>query len=67
MRRIFIIAGFVLMTFYTVGQNLHEQVQIRRTDYGVPHILGENLKAVSFGLAYAQLEDRGTKVIEPLL
>ena len=67
MRRIFIIAGFLLITFYTVGQNLHEQVQIRRTDYGVPHILGENLKAASFGLAYAQLEDRGAKVIEPLL
>ncbi len=46
---------------------LQEQVTIRRTAYGVPHILAENLRAVAFGLAYAECEDRGDRVILPLI
>jgi acyl-homoserine-lactone acylase len=40
------------------------QVEIRRTTHGVPHILAENLRAAAFALAYVQLEDHGTRVIE---
>ncbi|MFC2161800.1 hypothetical protein ACFLRX_09140, partial [Acidobacteriota bacterium] len=29
--------------------NLAQQVEITRTDYGVPHIQGDNLKAMAFG------------------
>jgi acyl-homoserine-lactone acylase len=32
-------------------------VEIRRTSYGVPHILAENLKAGAFGLAWVMMED----------
>ncbi|HEX2166127.1 MAG TPA: penicillin acylase family protein, partial [Longimicrobiales bacterium] len=46
---------------------LHElasAVEIRRTAYGVPHILAPDLRAAAFGLAYVQLEDHGVRIIE---
>jgi acyl-homoserine lactone acylase PvdQ len=43
---------------------LAAQVEIRRTHYGVPHILAENLRAAAFALAYVQLEDHGVRIIE---
>ena len=46
---------------------LADQVLIRRTEYGVPHVKGENLKAVAFGLAWCELEDYGERVIKPLI
>ena len=49
------------------GTLLVDQVTIRRTAFGVPHIIADNLKAVAFGLAYAELEDRGEHVILPLI
>jgi acyl-homoserine-lactone acylase len=42
------------------------QVEIRRTEYGVPHILAENVRAAAFALAYVQLEDHGTRIIEAM-
>jgi acyl-homoserine-lactone acylase len=42
---------------------LAQQVEIRRTEYGVPHILAENLRAAAFALAYVQLEDHGLPII----
>jgi acyl-homoserine-lactone acylase len=39
------------------------QVEIRRTAYGVPHILAENLRAAGFALAWVQLEDHGAGII----
>ncbi len=57
----------LLSTIQLFAQNLADKVTIRRTEYGVPHILGEDLKSVAFGLAYAEIEDRGEKVILPLL
>ncbi len=36
---------------------LASRVQIRRTEYGVPHIEGESLEAVAFGFGYCQAED----------
>ena len=47
--------------------NLADQVLIRRTEYGVPHIKADNLKAVAFGLAWCELEDYGERVIKPLI
>jgi acyl-homoserine-lactone acylase len=39
-----------------------DRVEIRRTAYGVPHILAEDLAALGFGLAWVQLEDYGDRV-----
>lgn len=46
---------------------LADQVTIRRTSYGVPHIKADNLRAAAFGLAYAEIEDYGDRVILPLI
>jgi acyl-homoserine lactone acylase PvdQ len=43
---------------------LAQQVEIRRTQHGVPHILAENLPAGAFALAWVQLEDHGPRIIE---
>jgi len=47
--------------------NLAQQVEIIRTDYGVPHIQGDNLKAMAFGMAWCQMEDYGATVAESLV
>ncbi len=44
-----------------------QRVEIRRTAYGVPHILAEDLGAVFFGLAYCHLEDYGERVVVGLV
>ena len=46
---------------------LATQVEIRRTEYGVPHIRGESLAAVAFGLAYCQAEDHLLNIMERML
>ena len=43
---------------------LATQVEIRRTTYGVPQITAENLRAAAFALAYVQLEDHGSRILE---
>jgi acyl-homoserine-lactone acylase len=43
------------------------QVEVRRTAFGVPHILAANLGAAAFGMAYVQLEDYGSQVALGLL
>jgi N-acyl-D-amino-acid deacylase len=42
---------------------LADQAEVRRTHYGVPHILAENLKAAGFALAWVQLEDHGARIV----
>ncbi|MGH7713699.1 MAG: penicillin acylase family protein, partial [Gemmatimonadaceae bacterium] len=42
--------------------DLAQQVEIRRTAYGVPHMKADNLKAFGFALGYVQLEDHGPRV-----
>ncbi len=37
--------------------DLSKQVVIRKTDYGIPHILGETEKAAAYGFAWVQCED----------
>jgi len=39
------------------GDDLGRRVVIRRTTFGVPHILGETEKAAAYGLAWSQCED----------
>ncbi len=47
--------------------DLSEQVVIRRTAYGVPHIEAENLRAAGYGMGWVQLEDYGMDVVEGLI
>jgi acyl-homoserine-lactone acylase len=42
-------------------------VEIRRTDYGVPHILGQTLEAGAYGLAWVMMEDYREEVPRQLL
>ena len=46
---------------------LAEAVEIRRTTYGVPHILAETLEAAGFGLAWVMMEDYREDVPKQLL
>ena len=46
---------------------LAARVEIVRTEYGVPHILAEDLKAMGFGLGYVQSEDYGDIVARGLV
>ncbi len=46
---------------------LPEQVVVRRTEFGVPHIYADNMKAAGFALGYVQMEDYGERVAELLL
>ena len=44
---------------------IHEiarRVEVVRTDYGVPHILAEDLEAMGFGLGFVQSEDYSTSI-----
>lgn len=43
------------------------QVEVRRTAFGVPHILAQNLGAAAYAMAYVQLEDYGPQVALGLL
>ncbi len=40
---------------------------IRRTEFGVPHILANDFHGIGMGLAYAQVEDYGERVIRGLV
>lgn len=40
---------------------------IRRTEYGVPHIVANDFRGVGIGLGYAQTEDYGIRVILSLI
>jgi acyl-homoserine-lactone acylase len=46
---------------------LSRQAEIRRTDYGVPHIRADNLRAAGFGLGWVQLEDHGERIVMGLV
>ena len=43
-------------------EDLADQVEVIRTDYGVPHIYAENFRALGHALGYLQLEDYGERV-----
>lgn len=44
------------------SEALARRVEIVRTEYGVPHILADDLAAMGFALAYVQSEDYGDQV-----
>ena len=46
------------------GEEYADRVEIRRTSYGVPHILADDLGAMAYGLAWAHMEDYGQLVVE---
>ena len=46
---------------------LPQQVEIRRTTYGIPHIQAENLRAAGYALGWVQLEDYGERVVRGLV
>ena len=50
-----------------VEPELVSQVEILRTEYGVPHIVAEDIEALGFGLSYCQVEDHGAQVAERLV
>jgi acyl-homoserine-lactone acylase len=47
--------------------NVQQRVEIRRTEYGVPHILAEDERSLGLGLGYCQVEDYGMRVIRGLV
>ncbi|PKD43491.1 penicillin acylase family protein [Rhodohalobacter barkolensis] len=51
----------------TDPDDLSQQVVIRRTEFGVPHMNAENLEAAGFALGFLQMEDHGDRVAELLL
>jgi acyl-homoserine-lactone acylase len=51
----------------TDAGDLSQQVIIRRTEFGVPHIYADNIEAAGFALGYLQMEDYGERVAELLL
>ncbi len=44
------------------GDSIASRVEIVRTEYGIPHILAEDLEAMGFGLGYVQSEDFGASI-----
>lgn len=49
------------------ASELADQVTIRRTAYGIPHILGESEKAAAYGFAWAQCEDHFPLVYQAMV
>jgi acyl-homoserine-lactone acylase len=50
----------------STDQDYSDRVEIRRTSYGVPHILAEDLGALAYGLSWAHMEDYGHLVVQRL-
>jgi acyl-homoserine-lactone acylase len=51
----------------SANPRLAKKVSIRRTEFGVPHILAENERAMGFGLAYAQAEDHIVTIMKLII
>jgi len=62
-----VLASLPASCAFSKAERLARSVEIRRTAYGVPHILGENLEAAAFGLAWVMMEDHGEEVPRQLL
>jgi len=63
MKKIFLVLAFVaasaVASFGQTSKELWRQVEIIRTEHGVPHIRAENLRAAGYALAWVQCEDYG--------
>lgn len=62
----FLLAGLTVFSV-AIAQDLSDQVIIRRTEYGVPHIKADNVRAAGYAMGYLQLEDYGKKIVEGLV
>jgi len=51
----------------TAMDPLAQRVEIRRTSYGVPHILAEDLGGMGYGLAWVMMEDYREQVAQAIL
>lgn len=49
------------------ADELADQVMIRRTDHGVPHIKADNYSSAGYAFGYIQLEDHGQEVVETFI
>ncbi len=59
------VCGLLASTLIACQPPAHEiarRVEIVRTDYGIPHILAEDLEAMGFGLGYVQSEDYSASI-----
>ena len=56
-------ALFAALAAPLAAQSYPARVEIRRTGHGVPHILAQDLGAMGYGLAWAQLEDHGERIV----
>lgn len=64
------LAGLLLLPPAPAAQTtpeLAQQVEVRRTAYGVPHIRADNLRAAGYALGWVQMEDYGPRVARGLL
>ena len=64
---LFITWSLFIIPVSSITANIHEDILIRRTDYGVPHIKASSLHDVALGLAWCELEDYGERVPFALL
>ena len=64
---LFFTCSLIFMPVLSQTTNIHEDILIRRTEYGVPHIKASNLHDVTLGLAWCELEDYGERVVSALL
>ena len=64
---LFITWSLFIIPVSSITANIHEDIVIRRTDYGVPHIKASSLHDVALGLAWCELEDYGERVVYALL
>ncbi len=63
-------ASFAAWPFGTLAadaQDLAAQVEIRRTEYGVPHIQADSFEAVAFGFGYCQAEDHLPTILRGII
>jgi len=58
-------AAFVVAA--TPSRQIDSTPTIRRTEYGVPHIVAADFRGIGIGLGYAQTEDYGERVVRGLL
>lgn len=62
-----LLCSLVVTSLANADPRQAKKVVIRRTEYGVPHILAENERAMGFGLAYAQAEDHMVTIMKLII
>jgi acyl-homoserine-lactone acylase len=62
-----LLPSFLVSCVASQAERLARSVEIRRTAYGVPHILAESLEGAAFGLAWVMMEDYREQVPRQIL